>query len=58
MQPRTLKRIKAFLLADMIGDRDLDVERDMSSSPCLRRGGRAAGIATSLFFQEKKFGCG
>jgi glutaminyl-peptide cyclotransferase len=28
----TLKRIKAFLLADMLGDRDLDVERDLNST--------------------------
>ena len=31
----TLKRIKGFLLADMIGDRDLEVERDMSSTQWL-----------------------
>ncbi len=31
----TLKRIKAFLLADMIGDRDLDVMRDGNSTPWL-----------------------
>lgn len=31
----TLKRIKAFLLADMIGDRDLDIQRDTFSTPWL-----------------------
>jgi glutaminyl-peptide cyclotransferase len=31
----TLKHIKAFLLADMIGDRDLDVVQDVSSTPWL-----------------------
>jgi glutaminyl-peptide cyclotransferase len=31
----TLKRIKAFLLADMIGDSDLDVDRDLTSTPWL-----------------------
>jgi glutaminyl-peptide cyclotransferase len=31
----TLKHIKAFLLADMIGDRDLDVVRDQSSTQWL-----------------------
>jgi glutaminyl-peptide cyclotransferase len=31
----TLKHIKAFLLADMIGDRDLNVDRDLSSTPWL-----------------------
>ena len=28
----TLKRIKAFLLADMIGDKDLDIQRDSNST--------------------------
>ena len=28
----TLKRIKAFLLADMLGDKNLDVERDLNST--------------------------
>jgi len=28
----TLKRIKAFLLADMIGDKNLDIERDLNST--------------------------
>jgi Zn-dependent M28 family amino/carboxypeptidase len=31
----TLPRIKAFLLADMIGDRDLDIDRDTNSTPWL-----------------------
>jgi glutaminyl-peptide cyclotransferase len=31
----TLKRIKAFLLADMIGDADLNVDRDQNSTPWL-----------------------
>src|SRR5580692_5576223 len=31
----TLKRIKAFLLADMIGDADLNIERDENSTPWL-----------------------
>lgn len=31
----TLKRIKGFLLADMIGDSDLEVERDSNSTPWL-----------------------
>jgi len=31
----TLKKIKAFLLADMIGDADLSVERDSNSTPWL-----------------------
>jgi hypothetical protein len=31
----TLKRIKAFILADMLGDRDLDIQRDLNSTPWL-----------------------
>jgi glutaminyl-peptide cyclotransferase len=31
----TLKRIKALLLADMIGDKDLDIQRDSNSTPWL-----------------------
>jgi len=31
----TLKKIKAFLLADMIGDADLNVDRDLNSTPWL-----------------------
>ena len=31
----TLKRIKAFLLTDMIGDRDLNIDRDTYSTPWL-----------------------
>jgi Zn-dependent M28 family amino/carboxypeptidase len=31
----TLKRIKAFMLADMLGDRDLDIDRDRNSTPWL-----------------------
>ena len=31
----TLKRIKAFLLVDMIGDKDLDIVRDQNSTPWL-----------------------
>ena len=31
----TLKKIKAFLLADMIGDADLNIDRDSNSTPWL-----------------------
>ncbi len=31
----TLKKIKAFLLADMVGDADLNIERDANSTPWL-----------------------
>jgi Zn-dependent M28 family amino/carboxypeptidase len=32
-QDGTAKQIKAFLLADMIGDADLDIDRDTNSTP-------------------------
>src|ERR1017187_9722988 len=32
-QDGTVKQIKAFLLADMIGDADLDIDRDTNSTP-------------------------
>jgi len=35
-QDGTAKNIKGFLLADMIGDKDLDVLRDQNSTPWLR----------------------
>jgi Zn-dependent M28 family amino/carboxypeptidase len=31
----TLKKVKAFVLADMIGDADLDIDRDLNSTPWL-----------------------
>ena len=34
-QNGTLGRIKAFLLADMIGDKDLNIDRDQNSTPAL-----------------------
>ena len=33
----TAAKIKAFLLLDMIGDKDLDMDRDTNSTPWLRR---------------------
>jgi Zn-dependent M28 family amino/carboxypeptidase len=35
-QDGTSKRIKAFVLADMIGDSDLDIDRDTNSTPWLQ----------------------
>jgi len=32
----TLKKVKAFVLADMIGDADLNIERDTNSTPWLQ----------------------
>ncbi len=34
-QDGTIKKIKAFLVADMIGDKDLNVDRDSNSTPWL-----------------------
>lgn len=46
-QNGTAKRIKAFLLADMIGDRDLNIERETNSTPwLLDLIGQAAGDLT------------
>lgn len=53
----TLKRIKAFLLADMIGDKDLDVVEDTSSTHWLLEllGQAAAKYGDqSYFFQSRE----
>jgi glutaminyl-peptide cyclotransferase len=49
----TLKRIKAFLLADMIGDADLNIEHDTSSTPWLED--MIYQSATRLGFQSHFF---
>jgi glutaminyl-peptide cyclotransferase len=36
-QDGTLKRVKAFVLADMLGDKDLDVQRETQSTPWLSK---------------------
>jgi len=54
----TLKRIKAFILADMLGDRDLDVQRDMNSTPWLEDLVQQAATEygwQSYFFQTKTY---
>jgi len=51
----TAKNIKAFLLADMIGDKDLDIDRDQNSTPWLQDlvGQAAARLGyQSHFFQR------
>ncbi len=50
----TLKKIKAFLLADMIGDADLNVERDKNSTPWLED--VVYESATRLGYQSHFFG--
>jgi Zn-dependent M28 family amino/carboxypeptidase len=49
----TLKRIKAFLLADMIGDKNLDIDRDLNSTPWVLNVVKKA--ATSLGYQSYFF---
>ena len=50
----TLKQIKAFLLTDMIGDADLNVDRDHSSTPWLED--VVLQAATRLGYQSHFFG--
>jgi len=56
-QDGTLKRIKAFLLADMLGDRDLDVQKETQSTPWLvelvGRAARDTGHAKYFFAKEQ-----
>jgi Zn-dependent M28 family amino/carboxypeptidase len=49
----TLKRIKAFLVADMIGDKDLDILEETGSTPWLRDAFRHA--ATNTHHTENVF---
>jgi glutaminyl-peptide cyclotransferase len=49
----TLKNIKAFLLADMIGDADLNVDRDANSTPWLED--MVYQAATQLGYQSHFF---
>ena len=50
----TLKQIKAFLLADMIGDADLNIDRDAYSTPWLED--LVYQAATRLGYQSHFFG--
>lgn len=49
----TIKTIKAFLLADMIGDADLNIDRDASSTPWLED--MVLKAATELGYQSHFF---
>lgn len=55
-QDGTAKKIKAFLLADMIGDADLNIERDMNSAPWLEdliyQSATALGYQSHFFRRE------
>lgn len=50
----TLKKVKAFLLADMVGDADLDIDRDLNSTPWLEA--VVLESATRLGFQSHFYG--
>lgn len=50
----TLKKVKAFLLADMIGDADLNVDRDLNSTPWLED--TVGEAAKRLGYQSHFFG--
>lgn len=49
----TLKKVKAFLLVDMIGDADLNIERDLNSTPWLED--LVLQAATSYGYQSHFF---
>jgi Zn-dependent M28 family amino/carboxypeptidase len=55
-QDGTLKRIQAFLLADMLGDSDLDIERETNSTPWLldlvAQAARITGHSRYFFQQQ------
>jgi Zn-dependent M28 family amino/carboxypeptidase len=50
----TLKKVKAFILADMIGDSDLNIDRDLNSTPWLEK--VVLEAATRLGDQSHFFG--
>jgi glutaminyl-peptide cyclotransferase len=50
----TLKKVKAFVLADMIGDADLNIEQEQNSTPWLRD--LVAQAATRFGFQSHFLG--
>ena len=53
----TLKKIKAFLLTDMIGDADLDIDREQNSTPWLEdtvlEAARRLGYQSHFFARSK-----
>jgi glutaminyl-peptide cyclotransferase len=49
----TARNVKAFLLADMIGDKDLDIDRDQNSTPWLED--LVGQAATRLGYQSHLF---
>ena len=55
-QDATIQKIKAFLLADMIGDKDLNIDRDANSTPwlldLLATAAKNTGHSAYVFKQE------
>jgi glutaminyl-peptide cyclotransferase len=55
-QDGTLKKIKAFLLADMIGDKDLNIDHDQNSTPwlldLLKQAAKKTGNSSYVFKNE------
>jgi glutaminyl-peptide cyclotransferase len=55
-QDGTIQKIKAFLVADMIGDKDLNIDRDSNSTPwlldLLATAGKNTGHSSSVFKNE------
>ncbi len=53
----TLNQIKAFMLADMIGDKDLDIQRETHSTPGWLRSSpkRQRSSATSAIFSSRRW---
>jgi glutaminyl-peptide cyclotransferase len=52
----TISKIKAFLVADMIGDKDLNIDRDSNSTPwlldLLKTAAKNTGHSSSIFLHE------
>lgn len=56
----TLKRVKAFILTDMIGDADLSVEKDSNSTPWLQdvvyEAAKRSGYQSHFFTRQNEVG--
>ena len=56
----TLKKVKAFLLADMIGDADLNIDRDLNSTPWLEdvvgEAAKRLGYQSHFFARKNQVG--
>ena len=54
----TLKHIKAFLLADMVGDKNLDIQRDLNSTPwvedVVKKAATRLGYQSYFFVQNEQ----